>query len=285
MRRMVVVASVKGAPGATTTALALATQWPDAEGTDDSRTRSAQSSGTGERAARLLLEADPSGGDAAAWRGLSDTPGLLDLAASVRHDSDSGDLIARWAQPLTESGALLVPAPASAAQARAGSELLARASFAAVRASNEAADSGVLVVDVGRLGAVESSWAGAADALVLVCRGGVDALAHVAAGIEDLKAAASWMCLAVVGPCPYPMAEIARNLGLDRVQHLPWDPDAVDAIRHGTPLRRRRGRRTLGAAMDELIREVRRHVELPIARTPLPPSAVPPTGAEKGTHR
>ncbi|MFF7250478.1 hypothetical protein ACFZBU_42185 [Embleya sp. NPDC008237] len=277
MRRMVVVASVKGAPGATTTALAMATQWPEATDAAGEMPR------TGERPVRLLLEADPSGGDAAAWRGLSDTPGLLDLAASVRHASDPGDLIARWAQPLTEVGAFLVPAPASAARSRAGSELLARDRFAAVRASNEAATSGVLVVDVGRLGPVESSWAAAADALVLVCRGGVDALAHVAAGIEELKATASWMCLAVVGPCPYPMAEIARNLGLDRVQHLPWDPDAVDALRRGTPLRRRRGRRTLGAAMEDLIREVRRHVELP-ARAPRPPS-VPTTGAEKGTQR
>ncbi|WP_331773237.1 hypothetical protein OG948_58580 (plasmid) [Embleya sp. NBC_00888] len=280
MRRMVVVASVKGAPGATTTALALATQWPTVDGeapTGRGRSTSTGTSASDGAGVRLLLEADPSGGDVAAWRGLSQSPGLLDLAAAVRHGSDSGDLIARWAQPLTKPGALLVPAPASAAQARAGSELLARNSFAAVRGANEAASSGVLVVDVGRLGPVETSWAGAADALVLVCKGGVDALAHVAAAIEDLKAAASWMCLAVVGPCPYPMAEIARNLGLDRVQHLPWDPDAVDALRRGAPPRRRRGRHTLPAAMEDLIREVRRHVELPAARPAAPPSAESPT--------
>ncbi|MFI1584770.1 hypothetical protein [Embleya sp. NPDC020630] len=277
MRRMVVVASLKGAPGATTTALALATRWPTVA--------SDPASGEVPAGVRLLLEADPSGGDVAAWRGLSHSPGLLDLAGAVRHGSDPGDLIARWAQSLAESGASLVAAPASAAQARAGSELLARASFAAVRASNEAAVSGVLVVDVGRLGPVESSWASVADALVLVTRGGVDALAHVAAGIEDLKAAASWMCLAVVGPCPYPMAEIARTLGLDRVQHLPWDPDAVDAIRCGRSPRRR-GRRSLGAALEELIREVRRHIELPGAARQIelsPPS--PLGGIDKGGRR
>ena len=34
----------------------------------------------------------------------------------------------------------------------------------------------------------------------------------------------------LVGPGPYPPAEVADALGLDVAGHLPWDPDAAQAL-------------------------------------------------------
>src|SRR5262249_57798282 len=61
---LVVVAGGKGAPGATTTALGLASAW------------------TGQR--RVVVEADPDGGVLAARLGLGLAPGLMTVAAAPR---------------------------------------------------------------------------------------------------------------------------------------------------------------------------------------------------------
>ena len=66
---IVVVASIKGAPGVTTTATALANTWPP-----------------GRRV--LLVEADPFGGDLAAWFGVAPSTGLWSLLAAGRRGLD-----------------------------------------------------------------------------------------------------------------------------------------------------------------------------------------------------
>ena len=67
---LIALASVKSSPGVTTAALALA------------------SGGAGTR--RLLVEADPSGGDLGLWLGLPAAAGLAGLAAAARHRHDTG---------------------------------------------------------------------------------------------------------------------------------------------------------------------------------------------------
>ncbi|PGH46923.1 hypothetical protein CRI70_31210, partial [Streptomyces sp. Ru87] len=68
MRRLVVLGSVTGAPGVTTTALALAAAWPpDGDG--------------GVRP--VVVEADGSGGDLLIRFGLPPSPSLLDVAAAA----------------------------------------------------------------------------------------------------------------------------------------------------------------------------------------------------------
>jgi MinD-like ATPase involved in chromosome partitioning or flagellar assembly len=95
---LIAVASVKASPGVTTAALALAAAWPAPR--------------------RLVIEADPSGGDLGAWLGLAPAPGLASLAAAIRHDHSPG---AAWrhAQALGASGVSVVVAPAGAEQAAA----------------------------------------------------------------------------------------------------------------------------------------------------------------------
>ncbi len=67
---IIVVASIKGAPGVTTTATAIASAWPQ-----DRRV--------------LLVEADPFGGDLAAWFGVAPTTGLWSLLAAGRRGIES----------------------------------------------------------------------------------------------------------------------------------------------------------------------------------------------------
>jgi MinD-like ATPase involved in chromosome partitioning or flagellar assembly len=95
---LVALSSVKASPGVTTTSLALAALWPAAR--------------------RLVIEADPSGGDLGAWLGLAPAPGLASLAAAIRHDRSPG---AAWrhAQALPGGGVSVVAAPAGAEQATA----------------------------------------------------------------------------------------------------------------------------------------------------------------------
>jgi len=95
---LIALASVKSSPGVTTAALALASAWKNAE-------------------RRLLVEADPSGGDLGLWLGLPANAGLAGLAAAARHGHDAG-LPWRHARELA-GGAHLVTAPAGAEQAAA----------------------------------------------------------------------------------------------------------------------------------------------------------------------
>src|SRR5260221_13270976 len=66
---LIAQASVKGSPGVTTTCFALAAAWPAQR--------------------RLVIEADPAGGDLGPWLGLPPAPGLTRLAAAARADPTS----------------------------------------------------------------------------------------------------------------------------------------------------------------------------------------------------
>jgi hypothetical protein len=68
---LIALASVKSSPGVTTAALALASMWKTA-------------------GRRLLLEADPGGGDLGLWLGLPADSGLAGLAAAARHGHEAG---------------------------------------------------------------------------------------------------------------------------------------------------------------------------------------------------
>ncbi|UGQ10517.1 hypothetical protein LO772_27280 [Yinghuangia sp. ASG 101] len=115
-------------------------------------------------------------------------------------------------------------APTAGPQAAAALTVMAASGFATLRAS--AAD--VVVVDAGRL---EGPHVGAlletADVLVLVARGGVDALAHVAGRIEEVRARVPATDLLVVGPSPFGPAEVEAAFGGVRAHAWPWDPAGV----------------------------------------------------------
>src|SRR6266566_1751510 len=102
---LIALASVKGSPGVTTTCLALAAAWP------------------GKR--RLVIEADPAGGDLGPWLGLPPAPGLTGLAAAARHaGSIFASLAAGPETVIADCGRLDPGSPALAVAAQAEVTLL-----------------------------------------------------------------------------------------------------------------------------------------------------------------
>ncbi|WP_432003377.1 MinD/ParA family ATP-binding protein [Streptomyces sioyaensis] len=211
MRRLVVVGSVTGAPGATTTALALAAAWPpEADG--------------GVRP--VVVEADGSGGDLMMRFGLPPAPSLLDVAAAAGKPQPGSLLGAVGELPFGVRVVVAVPGRRPCTEAV---RLLATDGGRRVLLGAED-EQGTALLDAGRLGDDVEPLLRVADQVVLVTRGGAEPLTHVSTYGLDAEAFAGRLTLAIVGPCPYPKDEIAASLGMDRVVFLPWDAKAVAAM-------------------------------------------------------
>lgn len=234
----------------TTTAVALAAGWPVADDT-------------------ILVEADPTGGDLAAWFDLPVTPSLSTVVTRV-HDGAWPD-IERHTR-LAHNGLRLLPAPARAAEASRAVDESARSlvpSLAALR-------SPITIADVGRLHATPSShpFVGAASATVVVhrqapqsARAAAVRLQRLADQLVSLASSPSPGVVAVVGSQPFDLAEIGRFLenALDArsLVGLPDDPlaAAVLAGRTGVSARRLarlpllRAVRDLAAVVDRSLAE------------------------------
>lgn len=215
---LIALASVKASPGVTTTALALAAVWPAPQ--------------------RLVLEADPSGGDLGAWLALPPAPGLASLAAAIRHDHQPG---AAWrhAQALS-SGLSVVIAPAGGEQAAA-----CLATLASPRAGAGwlgAGDQAVVIADCGRLDPWSPAFAVAAQAAVtvLLVRPQVSELSHLSERVPGLARAGLRLVLLLApearrgtGEASYPPGEIAATLGVPVQASLPADLRATAALIRG----------------------------------------------------
>lgn len=167
---MIGFASVKGAPGVTSAALAIAAVWPRP---------------------CVLLEADPSGGDvvyrARPASGAAVLPGrgLVQLAAAVRGGVDpTGAEVMGQAQPLA-CGVSLVQGVTSAAQARGLSGLWTTIALACRRAEVD------VIVDLGRLDRMSPVLpiAQQCDVLLPVTTATLDSAMHLAESIGDLSGA------------------------------------------------------------------------------------------------
>ncbi len=209
-RQLVVIGSAAGAPGVTTVVLALAACWPV----------------SGRCPRPLVMELDPSGGDVAARFGLSDSPGLVDLAAATRR-SASPQVLADCVQ-LLPGGVHVVVGPSGGRQAGAAVRMFSGVGAGLLRAGM--GSEGSVLLDVGRLQEELSPLVEAADRLLLVSRGEVEALAHAVAKVEDLRAAGRSVELVLVGPSPYPLSEIGEVMGLRQVHRVPWDPRTALAL-------------------------------------------------------
>ncbi|WP_093484949.1 MULTISPECIES: hypothetical protein [unclassified Streptomyces] len=234
MRRLVVVGSVTGAPGVTTTALSLAAAWPpEADG--------------GVRP--VVVEADGSGGDLMMRFGLPVAPSLLDVAAAVGKPQPGSLLGAAGELPFGVRVVAAVPGRRPCTEAV---RLLATDGGRRVLLGAEG-DQGTVLLDAGRLGDDVAALLRTADQVVLVARGGVEPLTHVSTYGLDAETFAGRLTLAVVGPCPYPQHEITGSLGIDRVVFLPWDGKCVTAMN-----RPRRGAlRTTGFRVSPLMAAAR----------------------------
>ncbi|WP_199550348.1 hypothetical protein [Streptomyces sp. N35] len=211
MRRLIVLGSAKGAPGVTTTALALAASWP---------------SGVDGGVRPVMVEADAQGGALAVRFGRSYTPGLLDVAAAARRPQPGSLLGAVQELPF---GVRVVVAPVGPVACAEAVRMLGKGTAALVGCGSDGAR-GTVLVDVGDFGEDTEDLVAEAERLVLVTRGGADELAHVFARCELLGAAASKALLVVVGPCSYSEQDIVAAVGVGEVCFLPWDVRTAEVL-------------------------------------------------------
>lgn len=202
------VCSVKGAPGATTLALAMTCALAHSRGD------------------AALVEADPAGGDLAALLGLPIEPGMTSLAAASRHHSASPDLRAH-AQVLPAGGWALL---GSTDPTQAGPTVATLASRLLHAVDEEARDA---VIDGGR-------WTPASPitpllrevtATVICLTSSVPAIEAVRVRASDLwESTGGRVGLVVIGPDRYGAEEIEACTGMPVVGAVPWDERAYSGL-------------------------------------------------------
>ncbi|CRK55193.1 hypothetical protein [Alloactinosynnema sp. L-07] len=259
---LISVLSLKGSPGTTTLAVALAARWPAP-------------------ARALMVEADPSGGDLGLRFSLSSTPGLVSLAAAARRGADA-DLVWRHTQQLP-GGLPVICAPPDADQARAALSALAPDPTSGLGVLRAAANQPgtVVIVDCGRVdpGSPALPIVRASDAVVLLSRAHADDLAHLP---RRLPAVGRWSpnpVLLLVGD-GYSTAEVARELGVSPLGRVPDDPSGA-AVLCGRPNKLRWGRSgpehsALGRFAHRVATELATRERTPASRT-APRTAEPVT--------
>ncbi|UOX88399.1 carbon monoxide dehydrogenase maturation protein [Amycolatopsis sp. FBCC-B4732] len=202
---LIALASVKGSPGVTTFALALAASWP-----------------AGVR--RVVVECDPAGGDLAQRFGLAASPGLLSLAAVARQPVDP-DVVWSHTQPLS-GGLQAMPGPPGGQQARAALSTLASPSSPLYGTARQ--PTVVLFADCGRLdpGSPAEAVIRHADVLLLLSGTYSDELAHLATRAHELGHTAARACLVLAGH-GHPTHTVERELGIPVMARIPHDPSAA----------------------------------------------------------
>lgn len=221
---MIAVGSVKGSPGATTFAVALAAVWP------------------GEPP--VLVEVDCAGGDLGGWHWVPDSPGLASLANACR----AGTVYLADHLTVLPCGVEAVLAAAGRLPATVAVDLLAQAD-PALWAKERAA-----IADVGRLepSSPGTAIAELADVLLVVSRGDEVSLLRVSgSGLPHQLTR-----LVLAGGSRYPIREVAEMTGLPVAAELPWDVHAAQVICGRRPARRGWTRRGLPAAARALAVEL-----------------------------
>jgi hypothetical protein len=197
------VFTVKGSPGATTLARALAA--------------------CGHDLGAVLIEADSAGGDLALYYGIPQHPGLVQFAARVRQTGNRRGVLDGLVRTVGGDGANpvldLLPAPVEPAAVQA-----AVAELAANRETLTAAGRArPVVLDLGRLTpqAPDTGLLGCCDAGVLVVRGDAVSLGHAreAGWLKDLPTRHGFV---LVDTGPYRATEAADVLGLPCLASVPF---------------------------------------------------------------
>jgi MinD-like ATPase involved in chromosome partitioning or flagellar assembly len=228
---LISLVSLKGSPGVTTTALALAAAWPAPR--------------------RLLAELDPAGGDLEIRLGMAaGGGGLAGLAAAARRPP-SGHSPWPFARELA-GGLHVLPAPPGAEQAGACLRTLSAAGVLQRLAAEAASGEEVVIADCGRLdpGAVTAQAGVLAGVVLAVTRPCLSDLAHLAGRLEAIAEHAKAAGLVLVtgaglprGDPVYPAAEISQALGTPVLASMPADPRGVAALLAGRGQPARAGRR------------------------------------------
>jgi hypothetical protein len=227
---VIAVGSVKGSPGATTLAAALAVVWP------------------GDPAA-VLVEADCAGGDLGGWHWIPDTSGVASLAGACRTGAVT---LAEHVRRLPQGVDVLLGA-AARSPATVAVGLLAEADHGLWAKERPT------ILDVGRLepDAPSSMLLTQAEVLLLVARGDEASLLRVA----DAKVPTGEVRLMLVGGCRYHHDEITQLTGLPVAASVPWDPYSARVIAGQAAARKGWTRRGLPAAARALAVELSTPVE------------------------
>ena len=213
MNGILALTSVKHSPGVTTAAVAMALA-------------------AGPIPVSLVVEADPFGGDLAAWAGLSLEPGVSSLAASARHGNAVD--VAGHTQALP-AGLPALLAPTSPALVAAAVDSLGERLRDALRQWP-----GTVVVDCGRWApnpAVHSIIR-EVDALLVVLRPTLAGIEHVRTRLDEFRSTGPAAVGALlIGDRPYRADEVESALGIPVAGTLAYDPRGARALE----------RRTIGA--------------------------------------
>jgi hypothetical protein len=214
---LIALCSAKGAPGVTTSALALALSWPRPV---------------------VLAELDPAGGDVLAGygRGEMSAGGLADLELAARRGGPARHLDSQLLQLDSEGRARLLPGLADPASARHVDWDCLAAALAAVE--DGAID---VVADCGRLRAEHFPAAVVHRAAAVVLATGsslraVRAATQAIAELREREACLGMLGTLVIGPGePYGEREIGEALGVPVVGSLPRDEKAAAVLSDGAP--------------------------------------------------
>ena len=214
---LIALCSAKGAPGVTTSALALALSWPRPV---------------------ILAELDPAGGDVLAGygRGESSAGGLADLELAARRGGLARHLDGQLLRLDPEGRVRLLPGLADPASARHVDWDRLAARLASLE--DGAVD---VVADCGRLHAEHFPAAvvqrGAAVVLVTGSTlRAVRAATRAIAALRERDGRAGMLATLVIGPGePYGEQEISEALGVPVVGSLPRDPKAAAVLSDGAP--------------------------------------------------
>lgn len=205
---MLALASIKGSPGVTTTALALAAA--SADGPE-----------------AIVAELDPGGGDIAARFSRPFEPGLLSLAAAARRPGEPVRLADHSQQIL--GGISVLVGPVAGERAHAAMRLLSERGVWHELQSGET----LVLADCGRLDGSSTALAivEASTALVVVCRRILSELQHVHARLPWLRRVAEHVRIVLIGDGAYTEAEVAESLEVDVLGTLPADTNAARILR------------------------------------------------------
>ena len=249
---IIALASAKGAPGVTTTTLAMAGVWSGRV---------------------VVAECDPFGGTIAARFGLPPSPGLLSLASQSRHQLRAESLRSHM-QRLPPGGVPVLLGVQTFEQAMAVGRTWSLLPPALAGLGVD------VLVDCGRLlpDAPSQAVLEAADLVLLVTRPTVEEIAHLERRLGPLEEDGRTTGVALVGDVPYSRRTVADRLTADGLRTpvlgvLADDPEAANML-CGRPSRRRAAARSQ-LARSYLVRSARELAETLTVRL---------NGSPRGAH-
>lgn len=218
---VVTLCSASGSPGVTTTAVAMALNWPRPV---------------------LLVEADPTGGSGVLAGFLGGTTeyeaGLIEIALSPL---GVGDALRDAVRPFAPNVGFVAGVRAHG-QAGALQDLWESLALALAELDSSGQD---VIIDAGRLGLVGSpqSLLDHADLTLLLTRGNLPALAAARSWSDTVRnTRTGWLrggALMIGAGQPYGASEVTKVLGLPVVAGLPDDPEAAAVYHRGASPPRR----------------------------------------------